>query len=746
MKETENRREIRLSVGGMHCAGCVSKVEKALANVPGVAEANVNLVEHTASVYGTADPKSLITAVAAAGYEAAELKSRADESAKEAAEAEHVRTLVRKTIVAGIVAAPLFVGEMAMLMPTLHEPGGQLYGLIAAIATLVVLVYSGGHFFRGAWKSFRNHNANMDTLIALGTGSAWIYSVAVLAAPQLVPTLAQHAYFEAAAVIIALINLGQFLEVRARGKTSQAIKRLIGLQPRTARVVRDGKELDIPIEEVGLSETVRVRPGEKIPVDGVILEGHSNIDESMLTGEPLPVGKKAGDEVAGGTLNTTGTFLFRATRIGEDTVLARIIDMVRRAQNSKPAIGRLADRISAVFVPSVLIIATITFVAWFNLGPDPVVGFALVATMTVLVIACPCALGLATPISIIVGVGKAAESGILIRNGEALQQAGRLTTVVLDKTGTVTEGRPAVVGLYPAGGVSEDELLRLAASVETGSEHPLAQAILAAARERGLAVTNATNFETVSGAGAQATIDGRRVALGNPRFMEQLGVDAAALYERAHTASLLGQTPIHVAIDDRTAGIVAIADPIKSDSREAVARLHALGLTVVMLTGDNAATARAVADQVGIDDVLAEVLPADKAAKVAELQQKGEVVGMVGDGINDAPALAQANVGIAIGTGTDVAIESADITLMRGSLNGIPDAIAISVATVRNIKQNLFGAFIYNTLGIPVAAGVLFPLFGILLNPMIAGAAMAMSSVTVVSNANRLRWYTPPRA
>jgi len=746
MKETENRREIRLSVGGMHCAGCVSKVEKALANVPGVAEANVNLVEHTASVYGTADPKSLITAVAAAGYEAAELKSRADESAKEAAEAGHVRTLVRKTIVAGIVAAPLFVGEMAMLMPTLHEPGGQLYGLIAAIATLVVLVYSGGHFFRGAWKSFRNHNANMDTLIALGTGSAWIYSVAVLAAPQLVPTLAQHAYFEAAAVIIALINLGQFLEVRARGKTSQAIKRLIGLQPRTARVVRDGKELDIPIEEVGLSETVRVRPGEKIPVDGVILEGHSNIDESMLTGEPLPVGKKAGDEVAGGTLNTTGTFLFRATRIGEDTVLARIIDMVRRAQNSKPAIGRLADRISAVFVPSVLIIATITFVAWFNLGPDPVVGFALVATMTVLVIACPCALGLATPISIIVGVGKAAESGILIRNGEALQQAGRLTTVVLDKTGTVTEGRPAVVGLYPAGGVSEDELLRLAASVETGSEHPLAQAILAAARERGLAVTNATNFETVSGAGAQATIDGRRVALGNPRFMEQLGVDAAALYERAHTASLLGQTPIHVAIDDRTAGIVAIADPIKSDSREAVARLHALGLTVVMLTGDNAATARAVADQVGIDDVLAEVLPADKAAKVAELQQKGEVVGMVGDGINDAPALAQANVGIAIGTGTDVAIESADITLMRGSLNGIPDAIAISVATVRNIKQNLFGAFIYNTLGIPVAAGVLFPLFGILLNPMIAGAAMAMSSVTVVSNANRLRWYTPPRA
>jgi len=730
----------------MHCAGCVSKVEKALTAVPGVAEANVNLVEHTASITGTVDPKSLIAAVAAAGYEAAELKSRADESAKEAAEAEHVRTLVRKTVVAGIVAAPLFVGEMAMLMPSLHEPGGRLYGLIAAIATLIVLVYAGGHFFRGAWKSFRNHNANMDTLIALGTGSAWIYSVAVLAAPQLVPTLAQHAYFEAAAVIIALINLGQLLEVRARGKTSQAIKRLIGLQPRTARVVRDGQERDIPIEEVGLSDTVRVRPGEKIPVDGVILDGHSNIDESMLTGEPLPVSKKSGDEVSGGTLNTTGTFLFRATRIGEDTVLARIIEMVRRAQNSKPAIGRLADRISAVFVPSVLIIATLTFLAWFNIGPDPAVSFALVATMTVLVIACPCALGLATPISIIVGVGKAAESGILIRNGEALQQAGRLTTVVLDKTGTVTEGRPAVVGLYPVDGISEDELLRLAAGVETGSEHPLAQAILSAARERGLSVTNAVDFATVSGAGAQATVDGRRVALGNPRFMEQSDVDTSTLYERAHTASLLGQTPIYVAADGRVAGIVAIADPVKHDSQEAVARLHSLGLTVVMLTGDNAATARAVADQVGIDEVIAEVLPADKASKVAELQQAGEIVGMVGDGINDAPALAQANVGIAIGTGTDVAIESADITLMRGSLHGIPDAIAISNATVRNIKQNLFGAFIYNSLGIPVAAGALYPLFGILLNPMIAGAAMAMSSVTVVSNANRLRLFTPPRA
>jgi len=746
MSTQSNAPVIRLSIDGMHCAGCVSRVEKAIAGVPGVTETNVNLVERTASVTGTPDPQALMAAVESAGYHAAVLKSRADESKKEEAEAAHVRTLVRKTVVAGVVAAPLFVGEMLMLFPTLQAPGGRLYGTIAAIATLVVLVYAGGHFFRGAWKAFRNHNANMDTLIALGTGAAWVYSVAVLVAPQLVPTLAQHAYFEAAAVIIALINLGQFLEVRARGKTSQAIKRLIGLQPRTARVVRDGQEQDIPIEGVGLGETVRVRPGEKIPVDGVILEGHSNIDESMLTGEPLPVSKQVGDEVAGGTLNTTGTFLFRATRIGEDTVLARIIDMVRRAQNSKPAIGRLADRVSAVFVPSVLIVATVTFLAWFDLGPDPVASYALVATMTVLVIACPCALGLATPISIIVGVGKAAESGILIRNGEALQRASQLSTVVLDKTGTVTEGRPAVVALYPLEGMREDELLALAAAVETGSEHPLGQAILTAARERQLPVATAAGFETVSGAGVQATVDGRTVALGNPRFFEQLKVDVKSLEEQARTASRQGQTPIHVAVDGRAAGIVAIADPIKGDSREAIERLHALGLKVVMLTGDNAATARAVADLVGVDDVIAEVLPADKAAKVTALQQTGEVVGMVGDGINDAPALAQADVGFAIGTGTDVAIESADVALMRGSLHGIADAIAVSDATVRNIKQNLFGAFIYNSLGIPVAAGVLFPLFGILLNPMIAGAAMAMSSVTVVSNANRLRFFTPPRA
>jgi Cu+-exporting ATPase len=730
----------------MHCAGCVARVEKAIKAVPGVGEANVNLVEHTASVSGSAEPRALITALKTAGYEAVELRSRQDESAKEAAEAKHVQELRRKTLIASLVAAPLFVGEMLMLAPMLHQPGGMVYGVSAALATLIVLVYSGGHFFRGAWKSFRNHNANMDTLIALGTGAAWLYSVAVLAAPQLVPTIARHAYFESAAVIIALINLGQLLEVRARGKTSQAIKRLIGLQPRTARVVRDGKELDIPIEEVGLGETVRVRPGEKIPVDGVILDGHSHVDESMLTGEPLPVAKQTGDEVAGGTLNTTGTFLFRATRIGEDMVLARIIEMVRRAQNSKPAIGRLADRISAVFVPSVLIIAVITFLVWFNIGPAPAASFGLVATMTVLVIACPCALGLATPISIIVGVGKAAESGILIRNGEALQRASQLSTVVLDKTGTITEGKPQVVAVHAARGGSDEAVLRLAASVEAGSEHPLAQAVVQAAKARALAVPAATGFETTTGAGVRAQVEGQAVLLGNARFMESNSINVDALRVPGQSAAAAGETPIYVAANGQAIGMLTIADPVKADSKAAIARLHALGLKVVMLTGDNAATARAVAARVGVDEVLAEVLPGDKAEKVKTLQARGEVVGMVGDGINDAPALAQADVGFAIGTGTDVAIESADVALMRGSLHGIADAIAISGATVRNIRQNLFGAFVYNTVGIPVAAGALFPLFGILLNPMIAGAAMALSSVTVVSNANRLRRFRPARA
>jgi Cu+-exporting ATPase len=543
-----------------------------------------------------------------------------------------------------------------------------------------------------------------------------------------------------------LINFGSALEMRARGKTSEAIKRLIGLQPKTARVVRDGQEQDAPIEDVGLDETLRVRPGEKIPVDGMIIDGHSTVDESMLTGEPLPVTKQIGDEVVGGTLNKSGTFLFQAKRIGKDTALARIIELVRRAQNSKPAIGRLADRISGIFVPTVLIIAVVTFMIWFDVGPEPRLSYTLVATMTVLIIACPCALGLATPISIMVGVGKAAEYGILIRNGEALQQAGKLTTVVLDKTGTVTEGQPTVTALELARGWDEQRLLTVAASVEAGSEHPLAQAVVEAARGRGISPAQAADFEAVAGHGVQATVDGEAVLFGNDKLMARHNIELGDLEQRAASLADDAQTPMYLAVDGKPAGIVAVADPIKEDSKAAIERLHHLGLKVVMVTGDNRATAEAVARKVGIDDVMAEVLPQDKEKQVGVLQERGETVGMVGDGINDAPALARADVGFAIGTGTDVAIESAEVTLMRGSLHGVADAIAISKATVRNIKQNLFGAFVYNSLGIPIAAGILYPLTGLLLNPIIAGAAMAMSSVTVVSNANRLRWFKSPQA
>jgi Cu+-exporting ATPase len=632
---------------------------------------------------------------------------------------------------------------MGGFIPTLDSVTGQWTWFVIGIATLGVMIYSGGHFFTGAWKAFRVHNANMDTLIAMGTGSAWLYSIIITIFPETVPSLARHAYFEAAVIIIGLINFGSALEMRARGKTSEAIQRLIGLQPKTARVVRNGQEIDLPISEVGLNETLRVRPGERIAVDGVIIDGHSNVDESMLTGEPVPVSKKADDEVVAGTINGNGSFLFQSTRIGADTVLSQIIGMVRQAQSSKPAIGRLVDKVAGVFVPVVLIIAMITFLLWMNLVTTEAFSYAMVATMTVLIIACPCALGLATPISIMVGVGKAAEYGILIRNGEALQQAGSITTVVLDKTGTVTEGKPAVTTIEAVNGLEENEVLLIAASLEAGSEHPLAQAVLMAANEKQLALGELENFKAVSGQGVTGEIDNQPAILGNIKLMQSEAIDVSSLKSRASELAKLGQTPMYVARDKQLMGLIAVADPVKQDSKKAIERLHNIGIKVVMLTGDNKHTATAVAKQVNIDEVIAEVMPRDKADKVASLQRGKEIVAMVGDGINDAPALARADVGFAIGSGTDVAIESADITLMRGSLYGVADAIAISKATLRNIKQNLFGAFIYNTLGIPVAAGILYPFIGLLLNPMIAGAAMAMSSVTVVSNANRLRLFQP---
>ncbi len=733
-------QKVRLSIGGMSCAGCVAAVEKALQAVPGVEQASVNFAEHTAQIIGDISTETLVKAVVDAGYEAAELKSLENEQVeRERKEQVYYRKLLKQSVAAAVVGFPLMVAGMAGWLPGLAEAQGLW--LLIGLITLAAMVYAGGHFYIGAWKQFRHHNANMDTLIAMGTGSAWVYSMAITLFPGSVPTLAQHAYFEAAAIIIALINFGSALEMRARGKTSEAIKRLVGLQPKTARVVRDGKEQDVPILDVGLDETMRVRPGERIPVDGVIIDGHSYVDESMISGEPLPVGKRLGDEIIGGTINTSGTFLYQAKRIGKDTVLARIIEMVRTAQASKPAIGRLVDKVAAVFVPTVLILSVLTFLVWFNLGPSPVVSYAIVATMTVLIIACPCALGLATPISIMVGVGKAAEYGILIRNGEALQQAGRLDTIVLDKTGTVTEGRPRLTDVVPFEGADENHLLAIAATVEAGSEHPLAAAIVAEADARGLARLELGSFEAIGGGGVKAEMGGQAVLLGTLKLMEDNGVFLGHLRDEAERLAGEGKTPIYMALNEAGAAVIAVSDPIKADSCDAIARLHKEGMTVVMLTGDHKVTAEAVARQVGIDVVIAEVLPEDKDRHVERLQGQGRTVAMVGDGINDAPALARADVGFAIGSGTDVAIESADITLMRGSLHGVADAIAISRATVRNIKQNLFGAFIYNSLGIPVAAGVLYPLLGILLDPMLAGAAMALSSFTVVSNANRLRFF-----
>jgi len=735
---------IRLSIGSMSCAGCVASVEKALNSVAGVERATVNFAEHTAEVHGNADVTALCQAVVDAGYEAAELQGTESIKDKQAAELAEFRKLLIKSGVAMAIGAPLFVSGLLGKMPVLTEQ--RLFWFVIGILSLFVLVYSGGSFFTGAWKSLKNRSANMDTLIALGTGSAWCFSMLITVWPDIVPASAQHVYFEAAVIIISLINFGSALEMRARGKTSQAIQRLIGLQAKTARVIRDGKEIDIPIEDVGLGETLRVRPGEKLPVDGIIIDGHSSIDESMLTGEPVPVQKKIGDQVVGSTLNKQGSFLMQATNIGSNTMLAKIIDMVRTAQNSKPAIGKLVDKISAVFVPVVILIAIATCISWYLFGPEPRISYMLLTTMTVLIIACPCALGLATPISIMVGVGKAAEYGILIRNGDALQQAGKLTTVVLDKTGTVTQGSPAVTGVVVEEGFNEEELLATAASVEQGSEHPLAEAIIESAKLKKLDIVDASQFEAIAGHGVRANVNGRMVLFGNQRLMLRENIALSHLQKQAERMAEQAQTPMFIAIDNQLAGIIAVSDPIKDDSAAAISALQQSGIKVVMLTGDNHLTAKAVAKQVRVDDFIAEVLPEDKSAEVEKLQQQGEVVGMVGDGINDAPALAQADVGFAMGSGTDVAIESADVTLIRGSLFSVSDSILISRAAVRNIWQNLFGAFIYNSLGIPVAAGILYPATGLLLNPVIAGAAMAMSSVTVVTNANRLRFLKIKRS
>lgn len=739
-----NTGEMQLNIQGASCASCVTKIEAALNHVIGVNKAEMNFAQRTVVVNGNASPQDLINAVEQAGYNATLANADSDEAAieeKEQADWAYYKKLMRDMFIALSLGVPLMIYGLVTGEMSVNTTTERIVWLIIGIMTLAVMVFSGRHFYVGAWNSFKNHSANMDTLIALGTGTAWLYSMVVVFFPDYVPEMARHVYFEATAMIIGLINLGLALEIKARGKTSEAIKRLIGLQAKTARVIRDGHDIDIPIEDVLLNDLIRVRPGERISVDGVVTKGQTSIDESMLTGEPMPIEKRKDDEVVAGTINKSGSIVFRAERVGKDTALAQIINMVKRAQNSKPPIGRLADVISAYFVPVVMIIAVVSALAWLNFGPSPEVAFAIVSATTVLIIACPCALGLATPMSVMVGVGKAAEAGVLIRNGEALQSSSKITTMVLDKTGTITEGAPKVTDIVIASDHSQDDVLSLAASLESGSEHPLAMAIVESAQEQGVPIHSVTDFQSIAGKGVEATLNSQRLLFGNEKLMKEKEIALHHYVDKAQRLAADAKTPMYFAIDSTLVAVIAVADPIKSDSIDAIKRLQDNEIRVVMLTGDNRMTAKAVARKAGITDYVAEVMPEDKANKVLELQREGEIVGMTGDGINDAPALAHANVGFAIGTGTDVAIESADITLMRGSLHGLADAIAVSKATLRNIKQNLFGAFIYNVAGIPFAAGVFYPVLGLLLSPVIAGAAMAFSSLTVVTNANRLRLF-----
>jgi len=664
--------------------------------------------------------------------------------------AKEYRSLVRKFWFAAAISIPVMLvayPEVPWLyLPNLFvQEASQtlvrwLY-VLSGLATLPVMLYSGRQFFTGAWGALKRHSADMNTLIALGTSAAWIYSTIALIIPGIFPEGTATPFYDVTAIVTALVVLGQALEVRAKGQTSQAIRKLLDLQAKTARVLRDGQEVQILAEEVLVGDVVVVRPGEKIPVDGEIIKGYSTVDESLVTGESLPIDKKVGDEVVGATLNTTGTFNFRATKVGKDTALAQIVKMVQDAMGSKAPIARLVDVVSSYFVPAVMIISILTFMVWFNFGPSPALAFAIVTAVTVLIIACPCAVGMAVPMSLVAGVGKGAEHGVLIRNGEALQTASQLKIVVLDKTGTITKGKPELTDTVPAAGFDTETLLHYAASADQPSEHPLAQAIVQGARNRGAQLADPTNFEAVPGHGVETLVAGRKVLVGNAKLMARYSINTAEINGEVERLQGEGKTAMFVAIDGKAAGVVAVADTIKDDSVQAIRVMQEAGIEVIMITGDNERTAQAIARQVGIRRVLAEVLPQDKAQEVHLLKKGGIKVGMVGDGINDAPALAEASVGFAIGTGTDVAIEAADITLMSGSLKGVAYAIEISKATMRNAKQSLAGAFAYNTLGIPVAAGLLFPIFGLLLSPLIAGAAMAASSVTVVTNANRLRFF-----
>jgi len=746
-------------------SGSSEPLERFLADVRGVLTAQFNLATQEVAIdyqTGMTDPAALRRAVEEFGYRVADVGASDDAEAEEdAVSRAHQRErndLLRKFVVAAALSLPVLVMAMSHgRIPFLNFRGAEWAQLLL---TTPVVFYSGWQFYRGAWMAFKHRAADMNTLVAVGTGAAYGYSVAAVIAPQwftagaaATPGMAMPGmetntalppvYFEAAGVIIALILFGRLLEARAKGKTGEAIRRLIGLQAKTARVIRGGAEMDIAIADVVAGDTVLVRPGEKVPVDGVVTDGASALDESLLTGESLPVEKKPGDDVWGATLNKTGAFRFRVTRVGKDTALQQIVRLVQDAQGAKAPIARLADVISGIFTPIVLSIAVATFAAWYILGPvETRFTLALMNFVAVLVIACPCALGLATPTAILVGTGKGAENGVLIKNGGALETAHKLQIIVLDKTGTLTEGRPALTDVVTFAGATENELLRLVASAERNSEHPLGAAVVRGAASRGLALANPATFDAVAGHGVAATVDGVRLLLGNLKLMRDNNVAVSAEIEaRADALATEGKTPIYAAFDGVMAGLVAVADTVKAEAREAVTRLKQQGIEVVMLTGDNRRTAQAVAQAVGIDRVLADVLPDGKAAEVKRLQASGLLVGMVGDGINDAPALAQADVGIAIGTGADVALEASDITLLRGDLRGVVTAIALSKATLRTIKQNLFWAFVYNLLGIPIATGLLYPMTGWLLSPVLASAAMSLSSVSVVSNSLRLRGF-----
>ncbi|NIO76572.1 MAG: heavy metal translocating P-type ATPase [Armatimonadetes bacterium] len=742
----------RIGLKNLFCDSCVQVSEKALKRTPGVLDARVNPTAAEVTVDYVPSETSLDAiraAIKSAGYDPAETGTDEPVDREQKQREQEYRSLMLKFWVSLAISVPVILFSYPPLfgLTGLVPPGSSVQRLVWAgmgVLTLPILLWAGSQFFVGAWGALRNHSANMQTLIAMGISAAWLYSTVVVLAPSVFPAgTAADVFYDVTAVVTALVLLGLALELRAKTRTNEALRKLIGLQAKTARVIRDGQEVEIPVEEVLVDEVIVVRPGEKIPVDGEVTEGSSAVDESMVTGESIPVEKHPGDEVIGATINGTGLLRFRATKVGKDTMLSQIIRMVREAQSSKAPIQRVVDSVAAYFVPAVLILAILGFMIWFTWGPPPAVVYALIVFVTVLIIACPCALGLATPTSLIVGVGKGAENGILIKNGQALETAQKLDAIVLDKTGTITVGKPSLTDVIASGEFSEEEVLSFAASVEQASEHPLATAIVEGARERSLSLKEPTDFNALPGRGVEATIAGHQVLLGNLKLMEERAVPLGDLSKQAETLAEEGKTPMYVALDGQPAGIVAVADTLKEDSVAAIRGLKSLGLEVVMITGDNRHTAEAIGRKVGIDRVLAEVLPEDKAHQVQMLQLEGKMVVMVGDGINDAPALAQADIGMAIGTGTDVAIEASDITLVRGSLRSVATAIELSKATMRNIRQNLFGAFIYNSLGLPIAAGVLYPFFGILLSPIIAAAAMAASSVTVVSNANRLRGWRP---